>query len=81
MSVYDKEEKWVHILKYISATIIISAMFLHAFDLFPYNIIVHIIGAVLWTIVGFKWKEPSILLNFLPQILILGAGLIYEFLL
>jgi len=79
MSICPKEEKWVHILKYISATIIISAMFLHAFDLFPYNIIVHIIGAALWTIVGFKWKEPSILLNFLPQIFILGGGLIYAF--
>jgi hypothetical protein len=56
-------------------------MVMHAFDMFPYNIMVHISGAVLWTIVGFKWREPSILLNFLPQIFILGAGLIYEFLL
>ena len=80
MSVCEKEESWVHILKYVSATIILTAMFLHAFDMFPYNIIVHITGAVLWTIVGFKWRESSILLNFLPQIFILGAGLIYEFL-
>jgi len=81
MSICPREERWVHRLKYLSATIILTAMFLHAFDMFPYNIIVHIVGAVLWTIVGFKWKEPSILLNFLPQIFILGAGLIYEFLL
>ncbi len=81
MSICPREERWVHHLKYLSATIILTAMFLHAFDILHYYIIVHILGGVLWTIVWFKWIEPSILLNFLPQIFILGAGLIYEFLL
>ena len=73
----NNETTWVHYLKYLSASIILAAMFLHAFDMFPYNVIVHITGAILWTIVGLQWREPSILLNFTPQIFILGAGLIY----
>ena len=43
------------------------------------DVFVHITGALMWTIVGIKWKEGSILLNFVPQIFILGAGLIYYF--
>jgi hypothetical protein len=67
------------ILKYTAATVILIAICLHAFDMYPINVFVHITGAILWTIVGIKWEEGSILLNFVPQIFILGAGLVYYF--
>jgi hypothetical protein len=64
-------------LKYASAGTILGAMFLHTQpDLYPYNVYVHIVGACMWTIVGIAWKEKAILLNFAPQIPILGVGLI-----
>ena len=69
----------VNVIKYVAATVILLAIGLHAFDMYPYNVFVHIAGAILWTYVGFKWKEGSILLNFVPQIFILGAGLVYYF--
>ena len=63
-------------LKYLSATIILIAIALHTIpSMYPYNVIVHLVGAVLWTIVGLKWKEGAILLNFTPQIIILSIGL------
>jgi len=72
---------WVWYLKYLSASIILVAIALHTIpEAYPYNIIVHLVGAVLWTIVGLKWKEGSILLNFVPQIFILGGGLIWQYL-
>jgi len=68
-------------LKYFSATVILLAIGLHTIpSTYPYNIIVHLIGAILWTIVGLKWKEGAILLNFTPQIVILSIGLGLEFL-
>ena len=67
------------ILKYTAATTILIAIALHAFDMYPYNVFVHIAGAIMWTVVGIKLKEGSILLNFVPQIFILGAGLVYYF--
>lgn len=68
-------------LKYLSATVILVAIGLHTIpSAYPYNIIVHLVGAILWTIVGLKWKEGAILLNFTPQIVILSIGLGYEFL-
>jgi hypothetical protein len=72
---------WIWYLKYISATIILIAIALHTIPgSYPYNIIVHLVGAVLWTIVGYKWGEGAILLNFTPQIIILSAGLGIEYL-
>lgn len=65
-------------LKYISAIIVLIAIALHTIpEAYPINVVVHLIGAILWTIVGYKMKEGAILLNFTPQILILGGGLIY----
>ena len=66
-------------LKYFSALTIVSAIILHAFNVHPWNVMVHLVGACTWTVVGFAWEEKSILLNFFPQVFILGAGLIWEF--
>jgi hypothetical protein len=69
-------KNWVWYLKYLSASVILVAIGLHTIpEAYPYNIIVHLVGAILWTIVGLKWKEGSILLNFMPQIIILSIGL------
>lgn len=67
-------------LKYLAATVILTAICLHSFDVYPLGVMVHFTGAILWTIVGIKWKEGSILLNFVPQIFILGSGLVFYFL-
>jgi len=75
------ERDWVWYLKYLSALVILIAIILHTIpEAYPYNVIVHLVGAVLWTIVGLKWKEGSILLNFVPQIFILGGGLAWQYL-
>ena len=72
---------WVWYLKYVSATIILIAIALHTIpEAYPYNVIVHLVGAILWTIVGYKWKEGAVLLNFTPQIIILATGLGLEYL-
>jgi len=72
-----QDRDWVWYLKYLSASVILVAIALHTIpEAYPYNVIVHLVGAVLWTIVGVKWGEGAILLNFFPQIIILGTGLI-----
>jgi|MGYP000046395671 hypothetical protein len=64
-------------LRYMSASTIVAAMFLHSQPhLFPYNVYIHMVGAMLWTIVGLSSKDRAILLNFAPQIPILGIGMI-----
>jgi uncharacterized membrane protein len=68
--------RWVFYLKYLSASFVLIAIVLHTLDVYPINIIVHLIGAIGWTIVGYMWKENSILLNFAPQILIFSLGLL-----
>jgi hypothetical protein len=64
-------------VKWCSATLILCAMPLHILGITPYNSILQIIGACGWVYVGFKWNERSLVLNFLPQIFMIIAGLIY----
>jgi hypothetical protein len=65
------------IIKWVSASTILIAMVFHVLALTPWNSILQLIGASGWTYVGFKWKERSIVLNFLPQFFIIIPGLIY----
>ena len=70
----------VNVLKYVAASTILIAIALHTIpEAYPINVIVHMLGAILWTYVGIKWQEKSILLNFTPQIVILGVGLIIHY--
>ena len=74
------KKDWSWYLKYLSACIILIAIGLHTIPTtYPYNVMVHLVGAFMWAIVGWKWKEGAILLNFLPQIFILSGGLIYQY--
>jgi|TARA_B100001540_G_C15323331_1_gene424675 hypothetical protein len=65
-------------LKYFSALTVLTAICLHSLNVYPWNIIVHLVGACTWSVVGYVWKENSIILNFLPQVFILGGGLVYN---
>ena len=67
------------IIKWVSAGTILIAMVFHVLGLTPWNSILQLIGASGWTYVGFKWKEKSIVMNFLPQFFIIIPGLIYLF--
>jgi len=65
------------IVKYCSAVTILVAMIFHTLGITPWNSILQLIGIAGWTYVAFKWKEKALLLNFLPQVLIIIPGLIY----
>lgn len=77
--VINKNQNIIFYLKYFSAITIVLAICLHAFNIHPLNVLIHFIGACTWSVVGFAWKEKSILLNFVPQVFILGGGLIYNY--
>jgi hypothetical protein len=65
------------IIKWISVSTILIAMVFHVLGLTPWNSILQLIGASGWTYVGFKWKERSIIMNFLPQFIIIIPGMLY----
>jgi hypothetical protein len=67
----------VVIVKYASAVIIAIAMVLHTAGITPWNSLFQICGAVGWCYVAYKWKEPAIFLNFVPQFLIIIPMLVY----
>ena len=65
------------IVKYCSAVVILIAMVFHTLGITPWNSILQIIGIAGWSYVAIKWKERALLLNFLPQLLIIIPGLVY----
>ena len=52
-------------------------MVFHTLGITPWNSYLQILGILGWTYVGIVWDEKAILLNFLPQLLIIIPGLIY----
>lgn len=64
-------------IKYASAVTILTAMIFHVLGLTPWNSILQMIGASGWIYVGYRWKEPALLFNFIPQFFIIIPGLIY----
>jgi len=52
-------------------------MVFHTLGITPWNSILQIIGIAGWTYVAIKWNERALLLNFLPQLLIIIPGLVY----
>ena len=70
----------VRIVKYASAITILIAMSLHVAGITPWNSIFQLCGAAGWCYVGFKWKEKAILLNFIPQFLIIVPMLVWIYL-
>ena len=73
----NDDNKSVIVVKYCSACIILIAMVFHTLGITPWNSILQMIAICGWTYVGIKWQEKAILLNFLPQLLIIIPGLIY----
>ena len=65
------------IVKWCSASVILIAMVFHTLGITPWNSILQIIGIAGWTYVAIKWNERALLLNFLPQLLIIIPGLVY----
>lgn len=67
----------VKYIKYASALIILSAMVLHVAGITPWNSILQLLGASGWVYVGWKWDEKAIILNFLPQFVIIVPMLVW----
>jgi hypothetical protein len=70
---------YVKYIKYASAVTILVAMVLHTLGITPWNAFAQLIGAAGWCYCGWKWRENSILLNFLPQFFIIIPLLVYTY--
>ena len=66
-------------IKYISAIIILTAMVFHVQGWTPWNSFLQMLGASGWIYVGYKWNEKALILNFLPQFVIIIPGLVWMY--
>jgi hypothetical protein len=70
-------KKYDHVwfIKYTSAMVILIAMVFHVKGWTPWNSYIQATGALGWIYVGYRLKENSLILNFLPQIFIIFTAL------
>ena len=66
----------IPVLKWTSTLFILFGIFLTNLNIYPANILIHGVGAVGWTIAGFKMKEKAIVVNFGLQLplFVIGYG-------
>ena len=64
------------VLKWISTLFVLFGILLTNLNIFPFNIFIHGIGAVGWTIAGIKMRDKAIVVNFGLQLplFIVGYG-------
>ena len=53
-------DKW---LQWIATVILMSAVALNAFNIFPLNIYISLLGNTLWIIVAYVWRKWSLLIT------------------
>tara|TARA_R110000782_G_scaffold143252_1_gene235960 strand:- start:1206 stop:1427 length:222 start_codon:yes stop_codon:yes gene_type:complete len=70
----------ITVIKYTSAVIILIAMVLHVAGITPWNSLLQMVGASGWIYVGYKWNEKALILNFLPQFIIIIPMLAWMYL-
>ena len=71
----------IFILKWISTLFILFGILLTNLNIYPSNILIHGVGAIGWTIAGFKMKDKAIVVNFglqLPLFLIGYGNLVFH---
>ena len=66
----------IPVLKWTSTLFILFGILLTNLNIFPFNIFIHGIGAVGWTIAGIKMRDKAIVVNFGLQLplFIVGYG-------
>ncbi len=63
-------------LKWSGTALVLSGILLHNLNIFPLNIIIHLIGVIAWSIYGWKIKDKAIITNFGLQIPIFIFGIL-----
>jgi len=67
-------------VKWISSLFVMVAWMLSSVNLFPYNIMIQIIGVAGWLWVGYLWHDRAIMVLNAMGVMFLGIGLVKYFL-
>ena len=66
-------------VKWISVFFVIVGWLLHSVNLYPYNIIVQVIGVAGWLWVGYLWHDRALIVLNSIGIAVLGLGIMKYF--
>ncbi len=55
-------EKWLTVTKWLGTILCLTGIALTSFNIYPLNIVLSLIGSLLWTVAGFLQKDPPLIL-------------------
>ena len=71
-----RESKGVTSLKWFGSVLLLIGLCFTSFNVYPTNLYFMTTGSIVWIIVGYKWKDGSIMLLNSVGVIISIAGLI-----
>jgi hypothetical protein len=67
----------IQTLRWLGAFTMTVAVTLHTLNIYPWNVYVQMIGAVIWIYAGTSQKDWALVSNFVPQLVIMTIGMVY----
>jgi hypothetical protein len=64
-------------LRWLGAFTMTVAVTLHTLNIYPWNVYVQMVGAVIWIYAGTTAKDWALVSNFVPQLVIMAIGMTY----
>jgi hypothetical protein len=64
-------------LRWLGAFTMTVAVTLHTLNIYPWNVYVQMLGAVIWIYAGTSQKDWALVSNFVPQLVIMTIGMSY----
>jgi hypothetical protein len=55
-------EKWLTVTKWLGTILCLTGIALTSFNIYPLNIVLSLVGSLLWTVAGFLQNDPPLIL-------------------
>jgi hypothetical protein len=75
----DKKQAKILIIKWLGTILCLTGIALTSFNIYPINIVLSLIGSVLWTFAGWAQKDTPLFLVELVAVIFYVAGIITLF--
>jgi hypothetical protein len=75
----DKKQVKILIIKWLGTILCLTGIALTSFNIYPINIVLSLIGSVLWTFAGWAQKDTPLFLVELVAVIFYIAGIITLF--
>jgi len=67
---------WIFFMEWIGTLVVLIGVAMTSFNIYPANLYVGLLGTLMWTVVGWKWRKWSLLVIEAAIAILYIAGII-----